>query len=450
MGGIEQLYKRAEEAFAKRNYDYSVELFSQIINLDPNHSEARKALRATIVTKYKEGKAPNKFKLGMLFGKAKVEIAAAPNNPQKKMVAAQKYLVQDPNNATIRTELAAALLGLGHNEACAVEAEMAIDADSKNIPAAKILCTALKVLGKIGEAQSALEKVARYASEDRDLLKLQRDLAAIATTQKGFEDTAGKEGYRSAMKDKDQAGALERRQHMIKDVDDAKAFISDLIKEFGEKPDYKTARRIGDTALDYLQDSNMAREWFKKAVELNPRDSTLKDRLEDVNLRVLEAKMKKAKKENDPKLKEYLKKLITFKIQIYERRSQDRPTDMGIRFELGRAYYSAGSGMLDKAISQFQQAVKDPKKKIDSHFYLGLGFQKKGLFDMADAQYEKSAKAGIMGQEKKLLITYNRAKCNAQADNFDVALQLGKTIMEADINYKDISSLVTQWGKEAK
>ncbi len=72
MGGIEQLYKRAEEAFAKRNYDYSVELFSQIINLDPNHSEARKALRATIVTKYKEGKAPNKFKLGMLFGKEKV------------------------------------------------------------------------------------------------------------------------------------------------------------------------------------------------------------------------------------------------------------------------------------------------------------------------------------------------------------------------------------------
>ena len=83
MASVDDLYKRAEAAFNKRNYDYSIELFSQILLLDPNNTAARKALRATVLQKYREGGAPGKIKIAMLWGKVKAQLAAAKGNAQK-------------------------------------------------------------------------------------------------------------------------------------------------------------------------------------------------------------------------------------------------------------------------------------------------------------------------------------------------------------------------------
>ncbi len=122
----------------------------------------------------------------------------------------------------------------------------------------------------------------------------------------------------------------------------------------------------------------------------------------------------------------------------------DRPTDMVLRFELGKSYYLAGPAYLDKAISEFQQSVKDPKRKSESHLFLGRAFQSKKMFDLADKQYEQS-EVGVIDDKRRLDITYNRARCNAEAGKIPKAIELGKTIMEVDINYKDISKLVEKW-----
>jgi tetratricopeptide (TPR) repeat protein len=131
-------------------------------------------------------------------------------------------------------------------------------------------------------------------------------------------------------------------------------------------------------------------------------------------------------------------------IQSFERRVADRPTDMGLRYELGKSYY-AGT-LNDKAIAEFQQSVKDPKKKADSHLFLGLCFQKKKMYDMADKQYSLAVD-GVLSQDRKLDILYNRAVCNWEAGKKEQAVTLGKEIMEIDISYKDISKLVDEWSK---
>ena len=54
MADIDGLYKRAEEAFQKHNFGYSINLFQQILIINPDHAQTRKALRATVVKKFQE------------------------------------------------------------------------------------------------------------------------------------------------------------------------------------------------------------------------------------------------------------------------------------------------------------------------------------------------------------------------------------------------------------
>jgi tetratricopeptide (TPR) repeat protein len=164
--------------------------------------------------------------------------------------------------------------------------------------------------------------------------------------------------------------------------------------------------------------------------------------VDDCAIRIYDVQIEAAQKASDPKLKEIQLARLKFYIQSFERRVADRPTDMGLRFDLGRAYY-VGT-LVDKAIGEFQQSVKDPKRKTESHFYLGRAFQKKKMFDMADKQYA-FAEVDVLSQDRKLDILYNRMTCNAESGNKPKAIELGKQMMEVDISYKDVAELVEKW-----
>ena len=67
---LKKLYDRGKEAFAKRNYDYAIELFRQILALAPNNVDARKALRICEVKKFEDIGYPSKFTTMALSAKS--------------------------------------------------------------------------------------------------------------------------------------------------------------------------------------------------------------------------------------------------------------------------------------------------------------------------------------------------------------------------------------------
>ncbi len=441
-----QLFTRAEEAFKKKNYDYARDLFKQIITVNPDHADARKALRATIIKKYQEQGGPSKFALKVKLAAVNSKIAVNKTKPAKLLDICQNFLVEDPNAAKVRGVLAGALMNLKSIAGAAVEAEMALEGDPHNIPAAKVLVSCYQSLGKIREAQVILAKVCKHAPDDRDLERLQRDLAAAETMKKGFEDTGGGKGFRAALKDSKSAEDLEKRQHLVQSDDEVQQEIVTLETEMKEDPnDPRLPKKIGDLYFERKKDFKSARDWYKKALDLSPQDSVLRDKVDDCGIRQYDVQVAVATKKGDPKLAELKASRLKFYMQSFERRIADRPTDLGLRFELGKAYLQAGTSFLDKAISQFQQSVKDPKKKLDSHIHLGQAFQKKKLFDLADGQYQKAEEGGVVQQSRLLYIWYGRALCLAEAGNFEKALELGKNIMELDIGYKDISQRLERW-----
>ncbi len=444
MAETDQLFKRAEESFNKRNYDYARDLFMQILLLDPNHGRARRSLRATIVRKLQEQGPAGRFKMAMLKGQVEIHLCTQ-KDVQKRIEFCQKYLNEDPADGKVRTTLASMLLELGHHEGAAAEAEVCLENDSSNITAAKVLVTSYKTLGKVKEAQAILERVSSHLKDDRDLEKLQRDLAAMQSMKEGFEDA---KTFRDVVKNVSQAEALEKRQHLIQTDEELQVVVESIERQMGENPtDANLPRKIGDLIFEKRKDYAVAQEWYQKAARLAPQDTVLRDKIDDCTLRLLDRKLEQAAKAGDPRLNEIKIERLKFALQSYERRVQDRPTDMGLRFELGRFYYLSGPAYMDRAITEFQQAVRDPKKKSDSHLYLGMAFQRKKMFDMADKQYAL-AEEGILVQDRLMSIYYNRAICNREAGNPEKAVEFGKKIMETDIGYKDIAQLVEKWQRE--
>ncbi len=439
MADTDALYKRAEEAFKKGNWDYARDLFLQILVLDPDHAASRKALKATLLKKFQTMGATGKIKLMAIRGQFELQLKAT-KDAAKRIELCQRLLNDDPTNAKVRTIMAGILVEQGKYNGAAAEAEIAFGDDKTNGTAAKILVEAYRNLGKVKEAQNALDWAVRLIKDDRDLERLQRDLAAMSTMKAGF-DQAG--SFRDVMKDKGSAEELEKRSHLIQSDADFDRVLAGYEAEIAANPtDPKFPRKIAEIYVDKKKDYKTAQDWFRKASAVAPNDSLFRDKIDDCEIKLIEARLEAARKANDPKLKEIHIELLKFQIQTYERRVQEHPTDMGLRFNLGKSYFQGG--MIDKAVAEFQQSVKDPKKKNDSHFYLGLGFQKKKMYDMAEKQYI-AAEENILSQDLRCKILYQRAICHFEAGRKDKAIELGNTIVEIDINYKDIAELVSKW-----
>jgi tetratricopeptide (TPR) repeat protein len=439
---LDPIFKRAEEAFKKRNYDYARDLFVQMLSMKPNSSKAREALRATVIKKFQEQGATSKLKMYAVKGQFEIQLGTT-KDPTKRIELCTKYLLDDPTSSKVRAILAETLLAQNFAHGAAAEARMALESDGASVAAAKILVAAYKGIGKVKEAQAILERVSQMAPGDRDIERLQRDLAAMQTMNAGFEDA---KDFRDVIKNKAQAEELEKKQHLIQSDSDFDKVVANLKEELASNPaDSKIPKRLGDLFFEKKKDYAVAKEWYAKAAQLSPQDSVLRDKVDDCQFRIFDAQIEAVPK-TDPKYTELRTQKVKFQMQSFERRVADRPTDMGLRFELGKVYFSVN--LVDKAIGEFQQAVRDPKRQADALFFLGRAFHKKKMYDMADKQLLQAADK-VLSQERKLEIMYYRMQCNKDAGKKEQALSIGQQIMEADITYKDVAELVEKWQAEA-
>src|SRR6185503_1789122 len=229
---IDALYKRADEAFQKHNYDYARDLFQQILLFKLDHEKAHEALRVTLIKKFQEQGATGKIKLIAMKGQIEVQLKAT-KDPQKRTEICLKFLNDDPTNAKVRAILAEGLLTLGHSNAAGAEARMALQDEPTNITALKTLVQAYRNVGKVKEAQSALDRVSSLVKDDRDLERMQRDLAAMQTISAGFN--ANNTGdFRKALKNADQAEELEKRTKLVQTDADFQRLLGELQKEMSE------------------------------------------------------------------------------------------------------------------------------------------------------------------------------------------------------------------------
>ena len=441
-----ELYEKGNAALNKKNYDYAIAIYNQVLQNEPGFYECREALRATQF--HKAGTGGGFFK--KMFGTASSspQVAKAQfllrNNPAEALSVCEQVLNNDPANGLAHKLLAEAAMELDFPKTAVLSLEILF----KNNPADKDvvlrLGLALAAAGNVARADTIIADFQRAHPNDQEVAQARKNIAAKRTLHEGGYDqlSSGEGSYRDILKDKAEAAILEQESRQVKSDDVATELLAEYEARLENSPgdrrllisiaDLYSQKKDYDRALDYLQ-----------KIQTIGTDSTLEKAITDVKVRKLEHEVSQLDP-SDPlsaeKKAQIEKEKQAFQIAQAKAQVERYPNDLAHRFDLGVLYYKAGK--LTEAISEFQKAQNNPNKKLRSLYYLGLAFSARGMNDLAvrTLQNALKEKVGFDDETKELL--YALGSVFEKMGRKEDAIEQFKQIYENDIGYKDVAKKV--------
>ena len=438
---------KADEALRKKNFDYAVGLLDQVLSLQPDNGVARRQWCAALRQKAERKSTPGWLaKLGGSPHKLSAAVSGLTKSSGGKARALEKAYAQEPLNAAAALELGEALLAAGFGDSAVAVFESLGEAEKKMALPWKRAAASHVAKGRPEQALECLEKALAAEPRDAEADRMRKNLAADVTLRKGAYDKAG--SARELIRDATTQARLEREQRIHKTADDLVAEAGELNDRLqANAKDGRARRRLAEIAVK-REDWEAAARVLTEGLAVDDNAGELRDRLGDVKLAVLDQEIGKLEKrvatESNPNLADDLDLLRQDRSKLeaaeLHRRVEERPTDLGLWYQLGRILFD--SGRLDEAISAFQKSVKDPKTRSDSLIRLGACFQKKGLLDLAQKQLELALEDVTPASERGKSILYNLGLVSEQAGRKADAFRHYSRIYEVDIHYRDVGQKI--------
>ena len=451
----DKLVERAEAEAARRNYDGAVVYFLQVLAIDPAHRSARKGTRQAELKKfehaYPSGLARFFTGIGPRFGLA---FAALTRDRRKKMEAIEKVLATDPRNADLGMRLGAEAEAAGIAPAAAAAYEGVLLGNPEHVGALKALGRTLHAMGEIDGAKEALDRAVTLNPRDAEAQRLRKDAAAD-----GYARDAGFSGAKTThdlLKDRDHAKKLEGAQRIVRGADEMEAHAAEARDAAAKSPQDAGAWAALGASEAALRRYDAAEEAYGRAIALVPSDQSLKNRLGDVRIARGErevAALRDKAAAGDAAAKASLpaaeRKLLSVQVAETKGRVAAHPTDLALRHAL--AGYLERSGEIDAAISEYQQSVKDPRRRPESLGGLGRCFLSKGMFDLAAGQIEKALEeSGAAGGDRTKALLYDLATVKEKQGDPAKARECLARIYEVDISYQDVAARLERLRSAAK
>jgi len=441
---------KAEEALRKKNFDYAIGLLEQVLALQPDHGQARRRWCEALRQKAERKSTPGWLaKLGGSPHKLSAAVSGLAKSAGGKARALEKYVVQDPLNPGAQLDLGDALLAAGLVDSAVAVFEVLGESEPKLAAPWKRAAAGHAQRNRLEQALECLERALKADPKDAEADRMRKNLAADVTLRKGAYERAG--SSRELVRDAATQARLEREQRIHKTTEDLDAESQELRDRLqANARDGRARRRLAEVAAK-REEWVEAERILAEGLALDDNASELKDRIGDLKiaavereLRKLEARLASEPGANRDNLQGDLDLLRQDKRGIetaeYRRRVEERPTDLGLWFQLGRVLHESGD--VDAAIAAFQKSVKDPKMRVDSLVRLGACFQRKGLLDLAEKQLNLALEEASPAGERGKSILYNLGLVAEQAGRKSDAFQYYSRIYELDIHYRDVGTKV--------
>ncbi len=451
-------FQHAQTVADARNYDYAVECYVNGLRHDPDNIVKHEELFDVAKRRKVGGGKPPGFTEKMKSG--------GPTTIDK-MVHAEKLWAMDPTNPDLALDVMrhAVAADKAHDDLNLAEVAywiggLAVDFNAQQKNKQKLYVEARDLFVEIGAFDKAVEACRRALSLDpnnADLLHDLKNLEAENTMQQGgYSGTKAEEGgYRKFVRNADKQRALEQEDSLTKTATQADDIIARRRSEFDEDPqDLDKLAKLVDALV-----AKATPETEKEAVDLlrqaweESGQYRYKVRIGDIQMRQMLRQMKALRAElqknpGDEDLKQRVRdaaaKQLTFELKEYQERVKNYPTDMSLRFDLGRRLYQ--SGQVDEAIGAFQQAKQDPKQRAPSHMYLGQCYLHKGWHDEAINTLNEGIAAypvdnDKLGLDMRYLLMDAQFQAAKRTRNLEQARESQKVasqILQTNINYRDI------------
>jgi len=453
-----KLIDKAVVAAERGNYDYAIDLYARLLELQPDHVEARKALRAVEIRRAQEHGITKSTVGGWIKGLGHLIAAVIDllvRKPEKAMVACENFLKNDPYNRVVLR-----LLGRAAEKAGCIGAAILVLEDVRkgagSVPKkGPALWTHVRTLRKLGNlyvqndqlplAAERFEEILKLLPNDREAERRIRDIAAQRTMTEGGWDKAGKTGgYREVLKDEEAAKRLEDQQRDIRTREDVLGAIERVKNDLSKDPENtRLLIQLGDL-YKMLKDWKQARIYYERAHKLDTYNYMVNERLGDLRLAEMDDEIEKlaADPQNKDRVEELRKERMRFAFEEYQRRVKARPQDLPTRFAYGNLLFQAGH--FKEASAQFQLASRDPRHRRAALYRLGVCFQRQNLVDLAIEQFQKAVAGASLVEPDIKGIYYALGQAFESQGKLAEALDAYKRVFEVDINFRNISAKIEE------
>lgn len=437
-----------DTAADSKNYDYAVECYIGGLRHNPDNMARHEELHDIAKRRSVNGGKP---------------IKAKPVGPSlvDKMLRAEKNWACDWNNVEHIVAMIEAAVeadqregeeaNLGEVAYWAAGLALQYNASPNIKPNRRAYLRIADAMEKIEAYDLALDAARRALQlKDEDSLRDRiKDFTALKYTKESAQGEG--EGFRKNIKNADEQQRVQQQLDTTGSQTDS--LIASMREQYEENPeDTDRLQKLVD-ALLRSEDLNNEKEAIKLLLQAHEQTGQYRYkvkagdvRLKQFNrvLRQLQEKANAGDEQARAKLHDGLKKRLAFELQEFGERAQNYPTDLKLKFELGKRQYQAGQ--FDDAIGNFQQATSEPKSRSAAHLYLGRCFVQKQWMDEAINTLEKGIELHAesddrLGKELRydlMSVRMDAARANKDLDLAKQAQELASELLQIDINYKDI------------
>jgi tetratricopeptide (TPR) repeat protein len=441
MADVSKLYQKAQEYFNRKNFDPAIDLYKQILAMDPNYAPARRDLRKAEVEKFDMEGYPPKFlaQLMNLPSYARLLFLGLSKNQEMYALACEDILARDPKNVSVNLKLGRSLWQAGHTESALAAFEAILDFDGRNLEALTACGDLARAVGNLEDAIGFFQRAQAVDARNKHVNDSIRDISAMISIKPREQASS----YRDLVQIEDEDE---------EDTGPAKSLDEQIADARGEAQANPKDPASWKTLAGLLERKGSLKEAIKaleRVVKFTPQDEGSAARLGDMKIdfydkriSLLEKKLGDQPDDGDmtAKLAEAKKQKTAFEITEYQRRSELYPTDLGLKFTLGGALFRAGK--TEEAIAQFQQAKKDPKRAREAGFWLGRCFLQGKKHKLAANQFtgalEQDGTLDFRGKE----LHYYLAMARLGEGDSEGALKHFETIYEEDIGFKDVAKQI--------
>jgi len=444
---IRAIFQKGNDALLRENYDYAVDLLTQVMEREPAFYEGRKALR--VAQSKKAGGGGGFFKKAWSSASSSPLVAkgqiALRRNPVEALAIGEQILNSDPNSSGGHRLIAEAAVALDMPRTAVMSLDMLFRNSPKDKAIAIQYANMLAETGEARRAEKILMDLANATPSDPELHQALKDLSARKTLSEGGYDALadGKGSYRDILRNEKEAVSLEQANRSQKTEDQGKNLIAEYEARLKTEPNnVRLMRNIAELYTEKKQ-YDLALQFYEKikASDAGASDATIDAAIALTKTRRFENQIEKL----DATAPDYTDKVAqinaekqAFRIAECQKRVEKFPTDLAIRYEMGVLYFEAGK--INEAIAEFQKSKTNPNKKIPSMNYLAQCFAKRKMYDLAVKNFQEAIKEKQIFDEEKKDLVYNLGTVLEAMDKKDEAIEQFTLIYEVDASYKDVSA----------
>ena len=426
-------FERAEQVAETGNWDFAIELYIEGIKREPgNVEQGHQRLReVSLKRKAQGGKGPG---MGDKFRHRPGK------DPETNLANAEFLLAKEPGSQQFMNQVRQCVVKLGLTAATKWICDILLDSQRQaKKPNARLLMMIAENYSDIKEfiqAIQACELAHKMAPDDAEIQRTLSDLSARYTMHKG---RYGEEGdFSGKVADLKGQHDLMEKDHIVQSEDFLLKEIDKAREEYLGSPKVPGKVNALVDALLKIPDEAYEGEAVDVLTKAH-RDSgayQYRLRIGDIKIRQMTRRYRKLVKSGDKEgAKKQIRAQLTFELDEFKERSINYPTDLKLKYELGRRQYLAG--MYDDAIASLQQAQRDPRNHLRAMSYLGQAFEAKGWLREASETYSRALE-NEMSEDRTKELRYNLGGVLEKMDQMVGAREQFSAVAQIDYNYKDV------------